>query len=43
MLVDGHQDLWRFFHDNGVSNMENIYEDGEFIRTTKRWDYELRR
>ena len=41
MLVDGHQDgVWRFFHDNGVPNMENIYEDGEFISTTKRWDYE---
>ena len=41
MLVNGHQDgIWRFFHDNGVPSMENIYEDGEFIRTTKRWDYE---
>tara|TARA_A100001011_G_C13867615_1_gene657645 strand:+ start:143 stop:550 length:408 start_codon:yes stop_codon:yes gene_type:complete len=41
MLVDGHQDgIWRFFHENGVPSMENIYEDGEFIRTTKRWDSE---
>ena len=41
MLVDGHQDgIWRFFHENGVPSMENIYEDGEFIETTKRWDSE---
>ena len=41
MLVDGHQDgIWRFFHENGVPSMENIYEDGEFIRTTKRWNSE---
>ena len=41
MLVDGHQDgIWRFFHENGVPSMENMYEDGEFIRTTKRWDSE---
>ena len=41
MLVDGHQDgIWKFFHENGVPSMENIYEDGEFIRTTKRWDSE---
>ena len=41
MLVDGHQDgIWRFFHENGVPSMENIYEEGEFIRTTKRWNSE---
>ena len=43
MLVDGHQNgIWKFFHENGVPSMENIYEDGEFIRTTKRWDSEAK-
>ena len=39
MLVNGHQDgVWKFFHENGLPSMENIYKDGEFINTTKRWD-----
>ena len=39
MLVNGHQDgVWKFFHENGLPSMENIYRNGEFINTAKRWD-----
>ncbi len=39
MLVNGHQNgVWRFFHENGLPSMENVYEDGKFINTIKRWD-----
>mgnify|MGYP001227495968 CR=1 FL=1 len=39
ILVNGHQDgVWKFFHENGLPSMENVYRDGEFINTTKRWD-----
>ncbi len=39
MLYEGHQHgIWRFFHENGVPSMENIYVFGEFQETTKRWD-----
>ena len=39
MLVNGHQDgVWRFFHENGLPSMENVYEDGKFIKTAQRWD-----
>ena len=30
--------VWNFFHENGQASMENIYINGEFIETTKRWD-----
>ena len=38
-LKNGYQDgVWNFFHENGQASMENIYINGEFIETTKRWD-----
>ena len=38
-LVNGYQDgTWKFFHENGKPSMENIYKNGKFIGTTKRWD-----
>ena len=41
MLEKGYQNgIWKFFHENGLPSMENVYRDGEFINTTKRWDKE---
>ena len=38
-LKNGYQDgVWYFFHENGQPSMENIYVDGDFINTTKKWD-----
>ncbi len=38
-LKNGYQDgVWNFFHENGQPSMENIYVNGEFIKTTKKWD-----
>ena len=39
MLEKGYQNgIWKFFHENGQPSMENVYVNGKFISTTKRWD-----
>ena len=39
LLKNGYQDgVWNFFHENGQASMENIYINGDFIETKKRWD-----
>ena len=39
MLENGYQNgIWKFFHENGKPSMENVYVNGKFISTTKRWD-----
>ena len=39
MLEKGYQNgIWKFFHENGQPSMENVYENGKFMSTTKRWD-----
>ena len=39
MLENGFQNgIWKFFHENGKPSMENVYVNGKFISTTKRWD-----
>ena len=39
ILMNGHQNgVWRFFHKNGLPSMENVYENGKFFNTIRRWD-----